>query len=47
MDGLRTRVRESSRFKAGTSGDERHPACSLPSPKMISNGSGVPARAKH
>jgi hypothetical protein len=30
IDGLRTRVRESSRFKGGYGGVETHPACSMP-----------------
>jgi hypothetical protein len=33
IDGLRTRVRESSRFKAGYGGTEPHRACSLPPSK--------------
>jgi len=33
IDGLRTRVRESSRFKAGYGGAKAHRACSLPATK--------------
>lgn len=33
VDGLRTRVRESSRFRAGTSGTETHRACRAPMAK--------------
>ena len=33
IDGLRTRVRESSRFRAGTSGTESPRACRVPAPK--------------
>jgi hypothetical protein len=37
IDGLRTRVRESSRLRAGNGGAEPHRACSLPSQKAPKN----------
>jgi hypothetical protein len=36
IDGLRTRVRESSRFKAGNGGAERHRACMVPTARPTS-----------
>jgi hypothetical protein len=36
IDGLRTRVRESSRFKAGNGGAEPHRACLVP-PSRLTN----------
>ena len=46
IDGLRTRVRESSRFRAGTSGTESQRACRVPMAKKaaghrISNGAAL------
>jgi hypothetical protein len=35
IDGLRTRVRESSRFRVGTSGQERRRACRVPAAKAM------------
>jgi hypothetical protein len=35
IDGLRTRVRESSRFRAGFSGAQAQRGCSLPSGKNV------------
>jgi hypothetical protein len=37
IDGLRTRVRVSSRLRAGYGGAEPHRACSLPSQKAAKN----------
>jgi hypothetical protein len=46
IDGLRTRVRESSRFKADYGGAVARRACSLPASKMMRNGSAASPQAK-
>jgi hypothetical protein len=45
IDGLRTRVRESSRLRAGYGGAEPHRACSLPSQKAARNVPGSSSEA--
>ena len=43
IDGLRTRVRESSRFKAGTVGPEVQRACKVVAAKKKAAAAGIPA----
>jgi hypothetical protein len=43
IDGLRTRVRESSRFKAGNGGAEPHRACFVPPAKPANKSTGASA----
>jgi hypothetical protein len=47
LDGLRTRVRESSPFRGGYGGTEPHRACSLPTKKAAEKPSTPSAQAKH
>ena len=41
IDGLRTRVRESSRFRAGYRGGQERRVCTVPMPKRKQRGNGV------
>jgi len=43
IDGLRTRVRESSRFRAGYRGLQQHRACTLPAKRSAAQNSIQPA----
>ncbi len=47
IDGLRTRVRESSRFKAGFGGAEAHRACAVPPARVGKKSSAASAQATH